>query len=156
MEGKLNGFERGFHRLALWLVVKIQFQAFQTIHKCKIPQAWKMPNVVGGCHPLSPKIRHSKFLFSIQVFKSAMKLLSPGQKISLLVSLVRFLNLLRVNGKKSYPESEPYEIFLRIIFKSCYACIYRVCVYVYMHIYLHACSFFCHLTYLQKSVVAVI
>lgn len=77
MEGILNGFERGFHRLVLWPVVKIQLQAFQTICKCKIPQAWKMSNG-GGCHPLSPKVRHSSFLFSIQVFKSAIKLLSPG------------------------------------------------------------------------------
>lgn len=90
--------------------------------------------------PPLPKIRHNEFLFSIQVFKSAAKLLSPGWKISLLMSPVRFLNLSSVNGKKSYPESEPCEVFLRIIVKSCYACTCGGCVYVYT--WLHAFSFF--------------
>lgn len=83
MEGKLDGFKRGFHRLTLWPVVKIQFQTFQTLCKCKIPQAWKMPNVVVGCHPFSPKIFFldtADFFFPVQVFESAVKLQSPGQK----------------------------------------------------------------------------
>lgn len=33
----------------------------------------------------------------------------------------KILIMLRVNGQKSYPQSEPYEIFLRTISKSCYA-----------------------------------
>lgn len=69
------------------------------------------------------------------------------------MSLVRFLNLSRANDKKTDPESESYETFLRIIFKSCYSCICRVCVNEYMPICLFT---FCHLTYLQKNIVAVI
>lgn len=80
MEGKLDGFERGFHRLTLWPVVKIQFQTIQTLCKCKIPQAWKCQMLLLAAIPCPQGLGTVDFFFPMQVFKSAVKPQSPGQK----------------------------------------------------------------------------
>lgn len=114
--------------------IQADFQAFHTLCKCKIPQAWRTPNVVVGSHSSPPRLGTADIFFPHTSFKTCCKTsVSWTKKISLLVFLVRFLNPLRVTGEKSYFECEWNEVFLRIISRAVIHT-YVEGVYMYVHI----------------------